>query len=390
MKGQKLERILGRLEDLDSVNLTNLVQRLAHERKLLETVLNTVKDGVLVIDAEGTIEYSNNAAHGLIGLKEESEATLWKHAPGLRESIDVEGLNHLGEGTLITREFELMYPERRIIRFYLSRMSDDQSDKDRYVIVLNDVTEDRLSTKEKLENERISSIFMLAAGVAHELGNPLNSINIHLQLVERELSKFRNKIDGSKIVDSITVCHNEVKRLDGIIHNFLNAIRPRMPELYDLSILEVLDEVLGFLAQELEDLAIKVEIQLNNEIPTIKGDRNLIKQALFNVIKNAMEAMDNGGELRISTQTNDEFLTLKIKDTGVGIESDKIGGIFDAFTSTKDSGHGLGMMVVQRIMRDHGGQVGVDSQAGEGTTISLSFPLSSRRIRMLEARSDES
>lgn len=382
MKERKLERILGRLEDLDSVNLTNLIQRLVGERKLLETVLNTVRDGVLVIDGEGIVEYSNEAANRLIGLKgEEMEANLWKYVPGLGKSLNFKKLDIGEEGGVVTREFELMYPERRFIRLYLSKMEGE-----RYVIILNDITEDRISTEEMLETERTSSIFMLAAGVAHELGNPLNSINIHLQLMQRELGKLKRGVGENKIGDSVEVCQNEVRRLDGIIHNFLHAIRPQLPEFNELKIYEVLDEVLAFQAQELEDLSIRVEIQLESEIPVIMGDRNLIKQVLFNVIKNAMEAMDNGGELIISTEIEDEYLVLMLRDTGVGIEEEKMGSLFDAFSSTKESGHGLGMMVVQRIMRDHGGQVGIDSKPGVGTTVELKFPLTSRRVRMLEEK----
>jgi signal transduction histidine kinase len=135
---------------------------------------------------------------------------------------------------------------------------------------------------------------------------------------------------------------------------------------------------------ELVDRKLEINIEVNDTPPAILGDRGQIKQVFFNVIKNAMEAMEAGGQLRIRTALDDEFLTLQFIDTGSGIAEADLAKVLQAYYTTKEEGHGLGMMIVQRIMRDHGGQIGIESREGSGTVISLQFPLPHRRTRLLE------
>lgn len=383
-----MERILGRLDDLDSTNLAILVQRLARERALLETVFNTIQEGILVVDETGLIEYANAAAYGLIGLKPEDEGqtTLWKLMPDLARSLDMRRKPWLSGQGLVSREFEISYPEKRFIRFYMVPFPDRSEDDatTRFAAILSDITEEKLSTEEMIENERLSSIFDLAAGVAHEIGNPLNSITIHLQLIKRQLARIAKGPPRDKIAASVDVCTHEVERLDGIINHFLQAIRPRPLDLQKIQLLDVLGEVIQFLEQELRNLRVQVEVQINEEPPPVTADRNQIKQVFFNITKNAMEAMDSGGELKVTTRVDDDSLYIYFADSGVGISREDLGNIFKPYFTTKKDGHGLGMMIVQRIMRDHGGQIGIDSRSGKGTVVYLRFPLEGHRVRMLE------
>jgi PAS domain S-box-containing protein len=392
MKNTGLDKILGRIEDLDSVNLGILVQRLARERKLQETVFNTIQDGILVIDTEGIVQYANAAAHNIIGLKEEDVGTarLWKMVPDLARSIDPQSVDgSRAAKPVLAREVELTYPERRCLRLYMVPIAAQigASDSGGYVVVLTDITEDKVSLEERIETERVDSIMRLAAGVAHELGNPLNSLTIHLQLIKRQLAKLQDsaKIPAAEtLADSLQICQGEVSRLDGIITHFLEAVRPQKPELNEINLLELVEEVLRVQEAELTDRKLEVNIEVNETPPAILGDRGQIKQVFFNVIKNAMEAMEEGGQLRILTASDDEFLSLQFIDTGSGIAEADLAKVLQAYYTTKDDGHGLGMMIVQRIMRDHGGQIGIESRQGSGTVISLQFPLPHRRTRLLE------
>jgi PAS domain S-box-containing protein len=392
-RSDPLERVLGRLDDLDPGNLAILVQRLARERALLETVFNTIKEGIMVVDREGVIQYANAAARSLIGLREKDvgQALLWKVVPDLARSLSWRPEEGGTQGATrpvraVTRELEITYPERRMVRLYVVPLDAPHDSRlgDHFALILSDVTEEKQSTRELIESERLDSVVMLAAGVAHELGNPLNSINIHLQLIRRQLQKLGTGAEGKKIKSSVEACATEVERLDGIIRHFLEAIRPQPPDLVEVDLLAVLTEVLELQRQELEDSGIRVEVNVVHTIPPVMADRQQLKQVFFNLIKNAMEAMTRGGHLRIEARVDDAWAYLAFADTGVGIAPEDLPRVFQPYFSTKRGGHGLGMMIVQRILRGHGGQIGLESQPGRGTTVTLQFPLKDRRVRLLE------
>ena len=375
-----LDKVLGRLDQLDETNLHNLVQRLARERSQLETVFNTLQEGVLVIDGEGVIDYANEAAARLIGLKHPAIGeSLWRSVPGLRDSLGTDAQ----AAPVATREFELAYPSPRVVRLYRVPFEDPVEGGHRSAIILSDITAEKKSTAELIENEKISSILLLAAGVAHELGNPLNSLTIHLQLIDRKLKKLQASKETRSLEDSIKVCRDEVARLDGIIKNFLEAIRPRPPDLSEVYLPELIKDVLQFEARELADRGIAVEAELPAGTPVIMADRDQLKQVFFNLVKNAMEAMQPGGSLTVKVRTADDSVYVALADTGSGIRAEDLARLFQPYHTTKVSGHGLGLMIVQRILRDHGGHVGIESKEGVGTVVTLQFPQKHRRVKML-------
>jgi two-component system, sporulation sensor kinase E len=384
-KHSSLDKVLGRLDQLDQANLQNLVQRLARERALLEAVFNTLQEGVLVIDADGTIDYANDAAERLIGLKEGAAgASLWRLVPGLRASLDGGEEPAAAGAPLVTREFELHYPQPRVVRLYRVPFHEGPGGAARHAIILSDITREKQSTAELIENERVSSVLLLAAGVAHELGNPLNSLTIHLQLIERRLRRLRDAGGDEGLRDSLKVCQDEVARLDGIIRNFLEALRPRPPDLAETDLVAVIEEVLHVQARELEDRGIAVDGELPAGAPVVMADRNQLKQVFFNLVKNAMEAMGPGGRLSLRVRTDDDSVFVAVADTGSGIKVEDLPRLFSPYHTTKAGGHGLGLMIVQRIMRDHGGHVGIESKEGVGTVVTLQFPQKHRRLRMLQ------
>ncbi|HXQ81750.1 MAG TPA: ATP-binding protein [Opitutaceae bacterium] len=387
MPGKKhtsLDRVLGRLDSLDAVNLTNLVQRLAKERALFEQIFNTLQEGVLVIAADGVIEYANEAAHRLMGLTGSKLAgqMLWRLLPGLRPSLGEDGG---GAAQVVAREFELSYPEPRTVRLYMVPFRDEGGGgARRHAVILADVTREKLTTARRIEDERTSSILLLAGGVAHELGNPLNSLTIHLQLIARKLKRLKASADVESISESVGICREEVERLDGIITHFLEAVRPRRPDLSETNIAEVLAEVLRFQKREFADRGIAVEAETQAALPSVMADRNQLKQVFFNLTKNAMEAMQPGGRLRIMSRADDDSVYLVFGDSGAGIRKEDLGKLFQPYHTTKPGGHGLGLTIVQRIMRAHGGQVGVESREGLGTVVTLQLPRKDRRVRMLK------
>jgi two-component system, sporulation sensor kinase E len=386
-KNSSLDRVLGRLDTLDSVNLANLVQRLARERGLFEEIFNTLQEGVLVITLDGEIDYANDAAHRLIGIGEDELAgqILWRLVPGLRPSLGAALEDDTAAALpVVTREFELTYPEHRTVRLYMVPFrGEGRGDARRFAVILTDVTRDKQTNAQQIEDERTSSILLLAAGVAHELGNPLNSLTIHLQLMERKLKKLKASKEAESLAESVSVCRAEVARLDGIISNFLDAIRPRPPDLTELDLAEALTEVLKFQQREFSDRRIAVEADALADLPPVMADRNQLKQVFFNINKNAMDAMQPGGRLKIRARADDESVYLLFGDSGSGIKQEDLVRLFQPYHTTKPDGHGLGLMIVQRIMREHGGQVGIESKEAIGTVVTLQFPRKDRRVRML-------
>ena len=383
-KHSSLDRVLGRLDTLDSVNLANLVQRLARERGVFEEIFNTLQEGVLVIRDDGAIEYANHAAGRLVGLGEDvAGQTLWRLVPGLRNSLGA-ALDGDGAAPVVAREFELTYPEPRAVRLYMVPFrAPGAGQARRFAVILTDITKERATTERRIESERNSSIVLLAAGVAHELGNPLNSLTIHLQLIERRLKRLKDAREAAALGESLRICRDEVARLDGIISNFLGAIRPQPPDLAETELGALVAEVLRVQHRELEDRGVAVEVEAA-PVPAVLADRNQIKQVIFNLTKNAMEAMEPGGSLRIRSRADDDSVYLVFADTGSGIRAEDLGRLFQPYHTTKPGGNGLGLMIAQRIMRDHGGQVGIESKQGVGTVVTLQFPRRDRRARMLK------
>ncbi|MGY8713266.1 MAG: sensor histidine kinase, partial [Verrucomicrobiia bacterium] len=369
-----LDKVLGRLDDLDEVNLGILVQRLARERKLLETVFDVIRDGILVLDGKGDINYANIQGKKLIGLKENqaTQVSLLRAAPEIARAI---GLDHGKKGThaeVIVREMEISYPELRYIRVYAVPIEEafvKQEEKEEVgiAIIITDITEEKVSFEERIESERVASIMDLAAGVAHELGNPLNSIHIHLQVLHRNLNLEKSNQEKSK--KSLSTCINEVQRLDGIIAHFLKAIRPQSPDFKKLNILNIIEETVHLKKEELSAKKINISMEAGVREPFVNGDSEQLKQVFFNIIGNAIDAISKKSEIRILTGLEDRFVFVKIIDHGTGISKDDLSKVFEPYYTTKKSGHGIGMMIVHRIMRDHGGDVGIDSKVGAGTIV---------------------
>ena len=383
-----IDNLIDRVDELDSASRAALIGRLARERGLLKTVMQTLREGILVVESSGKVEYANPSAIDMLSLVERDigRLSLWRAVPDLARTLPISSKGYLMEESNVSRELELSYPQLRIVRLYLVPIDETTEDVSlaRYAVILSDITKERDRTRQEIENERVNSILELSAGVAHELGNPLNSLNIHLQVMRRQLAKIE-ATGYDKLERSLDICSGEVERLDSIITHFLQAVRPRKPDLHDLDLIRPLEETLEFLGPELESAGVRVDVEVSSTLPPVQGDRDQIKQVFFNIIKNARQAMRDGGIIRIRAFADDDFVYVQVGDTGEGIAQEDLRKVFQPYFSTKQDGHGLGMMIVERIMRDHGGQIGIDSRKGVGTLVTLQFPQKHRRVRLLGA-----
>jgi signal transduction histidine kinase len=409
MKAGFLEKLIERLGRIGPEEVQNYFLRLAQEKGFLETVFNAIQEGIIVTDSNGRITYLNEAACALFGL--EATDAIGNRLEERIRGLDWESLTE--SGGPVSHDMEIFYPQNRFINFYIvplliehrepaTSIADSGSaaainERDRrgstlppapgevgHVMILRDITKSRRTTQQTIESERLNALTLLAAGVAHEIGNPLNSLHIHLQLMERTVQKLKDGAKG-ELQQSIDVARSEVDRLDSIVTQFLRAIRPSRPQLRPESLNTIVEETVRFFTPEIQDRDIVVEQELRSDLPLLQLDRDQMKQAFYNVIKNSIEAMQRHGILRIRTDLDDTHVVIRFADTGGGMSAENLGHVFEPYFTTKPSGTGLGLLIVRRIVREHGGELSIESGQGKGLALTIRLPYLDKRIRMLEA-----
>ena len=226
--------------------------------------------------------------------------------------------------------------------------------------------------------KQIEEISRLTGGLAHEIKNPLSTIKINLKLISEDLEGGKNDLsrkNPDRALRKISVVQKEADRLEQILDGFLRYIDKREPKLYAIDINTLLSDMVDFYSPQAQSNSITLRSVFCDEPLICKVDPDMLKQVLLNLFLNAQQAMPRGGELMVQTSSEGPDALIRISDTGVGIEPQRIERIFDAYYSTRPQGSGLGLSTAKKIVESHNGTISVTSKPGKGTSFTIKLPL---------------
>ncbi|MCF7933364.1 MAG: PAS domain S-box protein [Spirochaetia bacterium] len=382
-----IRKAIQKLPKLTSEQIEQLIDLLADENEMLSVVLDSMEDGIIVTDLDNRIKIISKTTRRLLPMHNETdEKVLWAVISD-HEIADYLEL-HMGRGDrILDEEFYVQKSSLiRVLSFSVFPLVRDKAIMGN-IIMLRDITERKKSEAKYRRAENLASLTTLAASVAHEIKNPLASMGIHLQLMQRELER-ENCIGKESAAEYLDIISEEIERLNSIVVDFLFAVRPMDTRMKSEDINAVIKELLEFTKYELEQNQIAYVFDPSDHLPKIEIDKKYIKQALLNIIKNAIAAMPEGGVLHVSTAVSGDMASIDITDNGVGISEEHMNKIFEPYYTTKDFGSGLGLTVVYKVIREHGGEISLDSQEGKGTTFTITLPLPQSERVMLDWEGD--
>lgn len=383
--GQQIDSV--EAEDLSQlVSSFNLMsQRLAEDRSELEErsrrlagLVDGIEDGIVMADAEGRITLANPTACRILGRSEDAlvgrevTATLGAAHP----------LTELWRETMSGRDAR----ERSEVRFDSDARGDHYllladpiprgSEPQAAVLTLRNSDSLRKLTSLLDESHRMIAWGQVALGVAHEIKNPLQSMNLNLELAREKISRHGGASDMSGPMRNLGVVAQQIRRLDDVVNGFLRFARMTHAEREPLNVNGVLSEVVSLVSNEAEANGVEIRFTPPPGLPTVWGDRSLLYQAFLNVVQNAIQAGPHRGPIEVETELAPRGgVRVAIKDRGRGIARPDQGRVFDLFFTTREDGSGIGLPIVQRIFALHGGRVELLSREGEGTTVSAWLPL---------------
>ena len=386
-----VKKALEKAPRIDKSQLESLLALVVAEHELYEASLHSLPSGFVVLDTTHRILFHNKAAERLVPFAPGSEGS---DKPVWTQLRDADVANFLRQAlesdqTSLTREFVLDAASGpRILSFALMPLVLDGRIQGTMLLV-QDVTEHKSRESRLRRAESLASLTTLAAGVAHEIKNPLGSMGIHIQLIQRAL-KSGKPIDRTTVDHDLEVINEEINRLNGIVVDFLFAVRPMDTTLVLGSLNKIVAELAEFLGPELAQAGIRSTLDLEKGDDTILVDERFLKQALLNLVKNSMHAMTDGGQLTFSTKKSVDGMRFRLVDTGSGIPDDVLEKIFEPYFTTKDFGSGLGLTLVYKIVKEHGADIQVNSKVGQGTTVTIQFPPPQRTPALLDFKGEVS
>jgi len=381
-------KFLSRIGRIDRDQIEQFLQQLLKEKNLSRLIFDSLPDGLVLTDGSHRVVFINEGARALLGLGSADVA-----GERLRRLVRAKNLQavceeyeELGEA-IEHRELRVRTPAVRVYGISALPLRDAHGRAAQNLWLISDRTDDLRRAAERHQAESVRSLATLTAGIAHEIKNPLNSLNIHAQLIQQSVRDLSVRTDGpdcTRLEKSAEVMLEEIARLTRIVDQFIKAARPARMDRRPMNLNEVVVAVAELLGPECAGRRIELTVNLDPLVPSILADPEQLRQALLNLAKNAMEAIDKPeGHIILRTALKSDHLALEVEDNGCGIAEEDRLRIFEPYHTTKFNGTGLGLMVVFRIISAHGGVIGLDSEVGRGTLFRVALPLDERPVRMI-------
>ncbi len=374
--------LASRLSDRQSSGeqLEETAKTLANLRVLHQRIVESIRSGLITTDLDGNIYTFNAAATEITGyrLDEMQDTSIFELFGDIREQIDL-SLGAAGDGDQLPRfETDLLTPDGFAVRigFSVSLLFSETNEATGHIITFQDLTEIRSMEESVRRKDRLAAVGRVAAGLAHEIRNPLGAMRGAIQVLE---SNTPRESMSASLMDIIL---KESDRLNSIITNFLGYARPAAVDFSETDVCEGIRDTLTLLrhSPDVEDSHILTD-DLGNAPAIITGDPTQLKQIFWNLARNAIQAMPDGGTLRVGLETiPNNRIRIVFEDTGRGMSSEQVEQLFEPFSNSTSGGTGLGLSIVYQIVKDHNGVINVRSIEGKGTTITLDLPKDNRRI----------
>ena len=389
MANKLLLKVIDDLCSLPEGELRKLVQTQMDEADMMEGVIDSLPEGHIVFSPENRIVFINNAAFHLLPSDRRKRLRAGLTAEEMMIDQDIKKfLLRVFSGEEKPEPQDFVFSQGDEIRTERVSFSFLFLPQGRYAdVVIRDITDEILKETRLRRTESLASMTTMAAGIAHEIKNPLAAMKIHLHLMRKTL-KTKGAIDSEGAERYLSVLDEEIDHLNKIAVDFLFAVRPMNIELRLGSIESVISDLITFLTPEAEEKNIDVICNVEKFLPRIEIDTRYLRQSLLNIVENAFAAMPGGGKLTISAKLDGNFEMIRIEDTGTGIDDEHLSKIFEPYFTTKASGTGLGLTVVYKVIKEHRGDIFVSSELGKGTVFTIKLPVPSSERKALRDKED--
>lgn len=358
--------------------------RSVHER-VLQSIIQNYSDAVIALDNDNKIFFWNKGAERIFGYT--AEEMLGKTVDPiipteLKEKEELQWLieETLKKGYIENYETERITKDGRRIVVNLSRslIKDESGEILGSIAIIRDVTKMKELEKQIQHSDKLALVGQIAAGIAHEIGTPLNVISGNAEYIIMEYG------EDNPYREELETIISQAERIANLIRQLLEFARPRKPNYRTVNVNRELYHVIELLKHQFERANIKLKLKLQEDIPTIYADCSQIHQVFLNIIVNAIQAISQNGVVEIETFARDGYVNIKFKDNGIGILPEHMDKIFEPFFTTKEAGKGtgLGLAVSKRIVDEHGGKIEVESTFGKGATFIVKFPIYTKDERV--------